>query len=40
MLVQWNQSVNLHNRKGNLYYCSAIETDSVRLVCMLFLENP
>ena len=29
MLVQWNQSVNVHNRKGKLYYCSAIETDSV-----------
>ena len=40
MLVQWNQSVNVHNRKGKLYYCCAIETDSVRLVCMLFLENP
>ena len=39
MLVHCNQSVILHAGKGKLYYCCAVETDSVLLVCMLFLEN-
>ena len=39
MLVQCNQSVIVHAGKGKLYYCCAVETDSVLLVCMLFLEN-